>query len=171
MAKLNFCANWMLQREELNPGCADFTENIAPRLTRAGVALETRKGLVKRLLFGWSWRTTGQQVGFVKFSETGENLRTVTDRKPGQFFKDLSFAHDTNLARPGFSRKRDVTSQPFNMVMPDHLTPPLRFSTLRPCRRWDAKHRKGSWHAKRGNLGSLSVRPTHLSYDPIPILS
>jgi hypothetical protein len=92
-------------------GFADMAEDFAPRLPGAGVALEFVERLVERLPFGRGGRAAVQQVGFVKFGEPGEELGTVADGQPGQFFKNLSFAHGVNLARSGFSRKRGMTCQ------------------------------------------------------------
>ena len=44
----------------------------------------------------------------MKFGEPGEELGAVVDGQPGQFFKDLSFAHGVNLARRLFSCKHGV---------------------------------------------------------------
>ena len=75
---------------------------------RGWVALEIRERLVERLPFGWLGCGAVEQVGFVKFGEPGEELGAVADGQPGQFFKDLSFAHGVNLARRLFSRKHGV---------------------------------------------------------------
>ena len=47
----------------------------------------------------------------MEFGETGEELGTVADGQLGQFFQDLNFAYDVNLARPGFSRKRGISNK------------------------------------------------------------
>jgi hypothetical protein len=58
----------------------------------------------------------------VKFGEPGEELGTVADGQLGQFFKDLSFAHGVNLARTGFSRKRDVSGEIMSILQADTFT-------------------------------------------------
>jgi hypothetical protein len=67
-----------------------------------------RERLVERLPFGGRGCAAIQQVGFVEFGEPGEKLGAVADGQPGQFFKDLRFAHGVNLARLEFSRKHGV---------------------------------------------------------------
>jgi len=47
----------------------------------------------------------------VKFGDPGEKLGTVVGSQPGQFFKDLRFAHGVNLTRRRFSRKRGVIGE------------------------------------------------------------
>ena len=72
-------------------------EDIAPRLTKAGVALKFRKGLVECLPFGRRRSICVEQVGFMNLCKPSENLRTVTGRQLGKFLKNLGFAHDENL--------------------------------------------------------------------------
>ncbi len=76
---------------------ADLPKHIAPRLARARVALELSQGFVERLTFGKSWSATFEQVGFVKFSESGEELGTVAHAQLWQFFEDLRCAHGMSL--------------------------------------------------------------------------
>jgi hypothetical protein len=67
-----------------------LAEDLAPRLAGTGVALEFCERLVKHLPFGQGRRTAIQQVCLVEFGEPCEELGTVADGQPGQFFKDLS---------------------------------------------------------------------------------
>ena len=75
----------------------EMKEDIAPRLAGARVTLEFLKGLVECLPFGGRRRIGVEQVGFMNLCKPSENLRAVTGRQLGQFFKNLGFAHDENL--------------------------------------------------------------------------
>ena len=72
-------------------------EDIAPRLAGARVTLEFLKGLVECLPFGGRRRIGVEQVSFMNLCKPSENLRAVTGRQLGQFFKNLGFAHDEHL--------------------------------------------------------------------------
>jgi hypothetical protein len=92
--------------------CAKIAQDISPRLTRITIPLEFFQRLVQRLSFGRRRLPTTNEVGFVQFSKTSEQLRTLTRCKLWKFFQNFRFTHIPKISPSA------ATSKPIHVLNP-----------------------------------------------------